>query len=178
MHPMLGPWRTVCLAAAAALLLAIPAGAADLSQPLTPLQFLVGNWIATGGHSEGGHVNRGTATFEPAAAGTALLRQDHTEVFDAAGHKTEDFGQVMLIYPEGGKLRADYFDGQHPIHYTSVSVEPDRSVRFETAPQTGAPSFRLTYTKTAADTLSVKFEMASPGQSAYQEIAAGTMHRP
>lgn len=178
MVAVLGPWRPLCLAAAATLLLAVPASAADLSQPLAPLQFLVGNWVAADGHSEGGHVNRGTATFEPAAAGTALLRQDHTEVFDSGGHKVEDFGQVMLIYPEGGKLRADYFDGQHPLHYTSVSIDPNHSVRFETAPQPGAPSFRLTYTKTAADTLSVKFEMAPPGQSGLQEIAAGTMRRP
>lgn len=178
MLAVFGPWRRVCLTAATTLLLTVPAAAADLSAPLAPLGFLLGNWVAADGHSEGGHVNHGTSTFEPAAQGTALLRQDHTEVFDASGHKIEDFGQVMLIYPDGGKLRADYFDGQHPIHYTTVSVEPQHSVRFETAPQPGAPSFRLTYVETAADTLSVKFEMSPPGQSGFQEIAAGTMHRP
>jgi hypothetical protein len=48
-------------------------------------------------------------------------------------------------------------------------------VVFNTAPNPGAPSFRLAYTLTAPNVLAVSFSIAPPGQAAFHDIATGTL---
>ncbi len=70
----------------------------------------------------------------------------------------------MLIYPEGDAIKAVYEDGErHLIHYTSTALTAGKSVTFESAPGPG-PVFRLSYSLTAPDTLSVTFGMVTAGQ--------------
>ncbi len=95
----------------------------------------------------------------------------------ADGKSIGGYDQMMLIYPEAGTLHADFLDGQHVIHYVRVEMIPNQTVTFATAEGTGAPVFHLTYSKTDANTVHIKFEMAPPGQSAFKTIAEGDVQR-
>jgi len=165
-------------AAAWALSAAAPgATAPTLSPAMQPLSFLVGHWTAIQGKAENNVVAKGVSSIEPAAEGAALLRRDRTDLFTPDGKPLQSFEQVMLIYPEGGSLHADYFDGGHVIHYVSATVDPGKSVTFLTAPAPGPPRFRLTYAAPSADRLTVKFEMAPPGATDFRTIAEGEAKR-
>jgi hypothetical protein len=173
--------RHAVTAAVVAILLAGPAFAAPakkLGPELEPLGFLVGNWTAGQGKvAATGGVATGRSAFSIEAGGAALLRRDHTSLKGADGKRAGGMDQVMLIYPEGGTVKADYSDGTHVIHYVNAQVTPGRSVVFRSASQPGAPSFRLTYEAAPEDVLKVKFEMAAPGQSEFKPVAEGQMTR-
>ena len=157
--------------------LSSPAPAQTASKPLQAIGFLVGTWTGSGKVADTGGTSRGTSTIAPDAGGAVLLRRDHTDLFDANGKPAGDFEQIMLIYPEGGTLHADYSDGEHIIHYTSAVVVAGRSVAFMSATSPSAPTFRLTYDLTDPKTLGVRFEMAPPGQTEFHAIAAGTLNK-
>ena len=161
--------------------LAIPA----LAQPATPkgtladIGFLVGDWTSgTGKVADTGDTDRGGSKITVEADGAALLRQDYTEIFDAHGKATGAFHQIMLIYPEGGTLHADYSDGEgHVIHYVRAEVVAGRSVVFTAPAQAAAPGFRLTYTLIAKNQLGVLFGLLPPGGAPFHEIASGSLHK-
>ncbi|MBW8813673.1 MAG: hypothetical protein JF588_09630 [Caulobacterales bacterium] len=159
-----------------------PASAARRPAPalkpdLAPVSFLVGRWWSDDGKvAETGQASRGRSAFSVEAGGAALLRRDHTDLLDKAGEVSGGLDQVMLIYAEGGRLRADYTDGQHVIHYASAAVTPDKSVVFTTAPGAG-PAFRLAYELVDPKTLSVAFSMAAAGGSDFRPIASGTLRK-
>jgi hypothetical protein len=153
------------------------AAPATLSPAMQPLAFLIGHWTATDGRAENKVIAKGVSNIEPAAEGAALLRRDRTDLFSSDGKPLQSFEQVMLIYPEGGALHGDYFDGTHVIHYVSATVDPGKSVTFLTAATPGPPRFRLTYTARGPDGFNVKFEMAPPGASDFTVIASGDAKR-
>jgi len=165
-----------------ALIFATTASASAQSTAVAPalagVGFLVGSWgNGAGKVAETGGTSRGSSTFEPEAGGAALLRKDRTELYGANGERTGSFEQIMLIYPEGGTLHADYTDGTHVIHYVSALVDAGRSVTFTSAAAAGAPTFRLRYELVKPGTLAVVFAMAPPGQTTFTTIAAGTLER-
>ncbi len=157
--------------------LASGVSAAELAAPLKPLAFLVGRWDGGGVVADTGGTAKGFSTITVEANGGVLLRKDHTALFDKAGKLTGGFDQVMMIYPDAGGVRADYSDGQHLIHYTSARVEPGRSVEFIGDARPGAPTFRLRYEIEGPDVLTVTFGVVPPGQTTFQPIATGELHR-
>lgn len=147
-----------------------------LKPELAGLGFLVGHWSSgTGRVADTGGTSTGSSTIRPAADGAVLLRQDRTNLFDAAGKPTGGFDQIMMIYAEGGALHADYVDAGHVIHYTSAVVASGKSVTFATAARPEAPTFRLAYALADPTTLSVVFSMAPPGSADFHPIATGAM---
>ncbi len=149
-----------------------------LKPGLADVAFLVGDWTGGRGRvADTGQTSTGSSHIEAAAGGGVLLRRDRTSLYDAAGKPAGGFEQIMMIYPEGGTLHADYADGAHVIHYVSAAVTPGKAVVFSTAAQPGAPSFRLAYTLPKPDTLEVAFAMAPPGSSDFHPIATGTLTR-
>jgi hypothetical protein len=63
---------------------------------------MTARWPIPGGTSKGGSI------ISAQSDGNALLRVDHTELFDKAGKPAGGFHQTMLIYPDNGAIRADY----------------------------------------------------------------------
>lgn len=151
---------------------------AALKPPLAPLGFMVGNWKSDDGKvPETGGTSKGGSVISVQSDGWALLRQDHTELFDKDGKPTGGFHQTMVIYPDNGTLRADYVDGEgHAIHYVSAEVVPEKSVTFSSASGQG-PVFRLRYELQAPGVLTVSFGMVPPRQSEFRLIAAGTLRK-
>jgi hypothetical protein len=167
------------IAAATAILLASPAIAQPVLKPaLAPIGFLVGNWDSGAGKvADTGGTSKGGSVFTMESDGTAILRRDHTELFDKAGKPAGGFHQTMLIYRDGGGVHADYVDGEgHAIHYTSAAVTPGKSVTFTSAAGQG-PVFRLTYELQSPDTLAVTFGMTPPGSDQFRAIASGTLKK-
>ena len=162
----------------AALVLPISANA-QATRPgpgLAGVSFLIGDWRAGEGQvAETGGRTKGRSLITLEAGGNVLLRKDHTDLFDPAGKPTGSFEQVMMIYPEGDTLHADYSDGQHVIHYVSAAIVAGQSVTFTSAPQPNAPTFRLRYSLTAPRTLGIAFDMAPPGSAGFHPIATGSL---
>ncbi len=71
----------------------------------------------------------------------------------------------MIVYPEGSRFRAVYFDNEgHVIHYV-VSFPSNHAVTFESGQEPDAPRYRLDYEASAESTVIVKFSVALPGQA-------------
>lgn len=161
------------------LLLAAPAYADMALKPaLAPIAFLVGDWDSGEGKvAETGGSSKGGSIISVESDGSALLRRDHTELFDKAGRPAGGFHQTMLIYPDGNTLKADYVDGEgHAIHYLSADVVAGKSVTFLSGTGQG-PQFKLTYEMRAPDMLAVTFGMTPPGEGAFRPIATGTLKK-
>lgn len=167
------------LSFAIALYLASPAIAQTaLKPPLAPLGFLVGNWKSDDGRvADTGGTSKGGSLMSVQSDGWALLRQDHTELFDKDGKPAGGFHQTMVIYPDTGAIHADYVDGEgHAIHYVSAEIAPGKSVSFSSAPGQG-PLFRLSYELQVPGVVMVKFGMIPPGQTEFRLIATGTLRK-
>jgi hypothetical protein len=92
-----------------------------------------------------GQRSRGSSIISVEADGNALLRRDQTQILDRRGRPKTTFRQLMIIYPEGATLHADYQDGEgHVIHYTSAVVKPGKSaaLRHRGSAATGGHSAR------------------------------------
>jgi hypothetical protein len=154
------------------------AQAAPLAPDLAGMEFLVGHWSSGTGKVTDTHgTARGSSRITVEAGGGVLLRRDHTELFDAQGKPAGGMDQIMMIYADGGTVRADYSDGAHVIHYTSAEITAGHSVVFTSAAGGAAPTFRLSYELKPSGTLAISFAMAPPGQSEFHEIAAGTAYK-
>jgi hypothetical protein len=169
--------RTSLLAAALAAI--APSGhAQEAASPIAGIAFLVGDWVAGQSVvSDTGGTAKGRSTITREAGGTVLLRRDHTDLFDAAGKPAGGFDQVMMIYPEGATLHADYVDGTHVIHYVSADIVAGSQVTFTSAAAANTPTYRLHYQRIDRDTLTVVFAMAPPASADFHPIASGSITR-
>ena len=149
MHPAL-------LLALAPTILVAQAASPD---PFAPVRFLQGVWQGTGTGAPGSAA--GTFSFDFQLDGKALLRHNATVVTPGKGPAAAH-DDLMVIFPEGGALRALYLDNEgHVIHYTGTPLA--KGIAFLSEPGPG-PRFRLTYLATAPDTVTTTFELAFPNQ--------------
>lgn len=134
------------------------------SDPWAPLRFLVGRWAGAGSGKPGEAISGGT-TFEFRLDGKVLVRDNRAEyAASEPGKPNAVHSDLMVIYPEGGGFRADYFDNEgHVIHYTVSFPEPGRTAVFETDPGGKGPRFRLVYEASKEGGLAVDFLIAPPG---------------
>ena len=132
-----------------------------------PLAFLIGEWTGEGGSGPGQGSGRGPGqgsggfSFLPEQNGTVLVRKNRADYPAAKDRPAFSHTDLMIVYKEDGdaKFRAIYFDSEdHVIHYVVEAAGDGKSVRFL------SENYRLTYTKTGADAVAIKFEIAADEQ--------------
>ena len=141
--------------------------------PLAPLQFLLGEWVADSASGGGS----GWFSFTPDLNGKVVVRKNHSENPSQSG-RTAVHDDLMIIYPEKSGLRADFFDSEgHAIHYSFSSAAPG-TVVFLSDLASSAPRFRLTYTSTAANVVKIIFDIAPPDHpDAFNNYITAHAHR-
>ncbi len=125
-------------------------------------RFLIGEWASGEGGGVPGQATQGWAKFQPDLQGRVLLRTDHSEYPATKDRPAFAHDGLMVIYAEAeGRIRADYWDNEgHVIRYAATS-DGKRAVFLSDA-VAKEPRYRLTYTATAPNEVSVKFELAPP----------------
>lgn len=139
---------------------------------------LVGEWTGEGAGNPGS--GSGTSSFQFDLQKQVLVRRSHSEYPASGGRPATVHDDLMVIYPgTGQESHAIYFDNEgHVIEYTATWSAGDDTLTFLSKPASGAPQFRLTYKKVDAQTLTVAFEMAPPGQTgAFKPYVSGRLKR-
>ena len=115
------------------------------------LKFLEGEWTAEGGGFR----------FKQELGGKVLVRRN----------KSGTHEDLMVIAGN----HADYWDNEgHVIHYNWTA--DGKSAVFLSEGDAAGPRYRLTYTSTGADSVSIRFEIAPPGKG-FQKYLEGAARR-
>ncbi len=163
--------RSLAALGASLLLIALGVPAIRAAEPPAPpkvswdsLGFLMGDWIGEGGGGPG--QGEGSFSFTPDLQGRILVRKNQAKYPATAERPAFTHDDLMVVYQEAPPaMRADYFDNEgHVIRYTVEVSKDGNSAVFLSEPSSSGPRFRLTYAKTGADTVSIKFEIAVPGK--------------
>jgi hypothetical protein len=127
-------------------------------------QFLLGEWTGKGGGEPG--QGAGGFSFSLDLQGQVLVRRNHAEYPATKERPAFSHDDLMVIYQEPPNLtRAVYFDNEgHIIHYTVGFAKDHKVMTFVSDLVPDTPRYRLTYTRTANDTVLVKFEIAPRGK--------------
>jgi hypothetical protein len=143
----------------------------DATPNWKPIEFLLGNWIGTGGGAQTGS-GQGAFSFEPQLNQHIIVRRNFAEYSSGpqAGSRHDD---LMIIYPDPAagsaspdrvhqQLRAIDWDTEgHVIQYNIATPAANVAV-FESDGMPSGPRYRLTYTLNGKN-LDGKFEIAAPG---------------
>ncbi len=127
-------------------------------------QFLLGEWEGAGSGTPG--QGAGGFTFSLDLQKRILVRRNRAD-YPATDKQTAfSHEDLMVVYQEAGApARAVYFDNEgHVINYI-VEFSPDQnSIIFLSEAKPAEPRYRLTYSKAAQKSVTIKFEVASPGK--------------
>jgi hypothetical protein len=152
----------VCLLLASAAIAQPPAPSPDW----TAWQPLLGTWIGVGGGGPG--EGTGGFTYALDLQNRVIVRRNHADYPAAHGRPAFSHTDLMIVtQPSPSETRADYYDNEgHVIRY-GASWSPDgRTLTLVSDAVPGAPRFRLTQALNGAgaDTLAIRFEIASPAR--------------
>jgi hypothetical protein len=146
---------------------AAPSAATD---PLQPVAFLEGRWVAKTQGGSASAQGAGTYTFQRELKGHVLARRTETysgckgpAAFDC------EHSDLLFIYADSDPraLKAIYFDNEgHVITYDVSVPDPATAILLSDEHKPG-PQFRLMYQLKNA-VLSGKFQMRMPGQKDWQ----------
>jgi hypothetical protein len=145
------------------LLAATPGGSRDggSQDPLAVLGPLLGRWVAEPNpHAPG---VTGWTTFSRELGERVVVRRNHAAYPAKDGKLASEHDDLMIVFTEEGRLRAEYWDNEgHVIRYDVQAPARDTLVFLSDA-RPGAPRFRLTYALSGPGTLALTFEIAPPG---------------
>jgi hypothetical protein len=155
--------RIIGIALAIGMLMAAASAYAGVPKELEPLEFLLGEWGASGDGKPGEAV--GSATFARGLQDRVIIRSSYADYPASAQAPAWRHDDLMVIYAsEGAGIRADYYDNEgHVIRY-AVAVAGPGEVSFVSEIASGAPRFRLSYKLGSDGILKGEFAMAPPGK--------------
>jgi hypothetical protein len=170
-------WRAMSVLV---LLTALSSAGAQQSRPANDwkdFDFLLGEWTWSGGGQPG--QTKGTSSVRAELNGTVLVRRTHLDY--PATKERAAFAHDDLLYfyhdPADGGVRAIFFDGEgHVIRYSLSVPHGEDSLQFVSDAAPTGTRCRMTYSRTGADSVSEKFEIAPAGKpeefATYVEFAA------
>ncbi len=126
-----------------------------------PVAFLIGDWTGEGTGQPG--QGTGAFSFQPDLEKNILVRKNRADYPATKDRAAFSHTDLMIVYHEPGaiKLRAIYFDSEgHVIHYTVDPSADGTAVQFLSEASNTNPRYRLTYSKTGADTIGIQFDVA------------------
>jgi hypothetical protein len=120
-------------------------------------QFLLGEWVTQGG---------GSLVFQFDLQGHVLLRRGHVEFPALPGQPAFARDNLMVIYPlPSDGMQAISFDNEgHVLKYSVGMTEDSRMITLVSEPLPSSPRYRTTYIKMDAQTMTIRSEIAPPGQ--------------
>ena len=125
------------------------------------LAFLIGEWEGAGDPAGA----TGGFAFARGAQDHVVVRTNYSNTpakGDLAASRHDD---LMIIYAEGGALKADYFDSEgHVIRYILQPPSRADEVVFVSEIKGTEPRYRLTYARQSAAALAGRFDVAPPGR--------------
>ncbi len=140
-----------------------------------PLEFLIGTWVGEGGGAPG--QGSGEFSFQYDLGRNILIRKNDSNYPAQGGRPAYRHDDLMIVYRQGTALRAIYFDSEDHVISYAVDSAAD-SARFISDPVPDQPRYRLTYRKTAAETVALEFEIAPPGKpDAFASYITATVRR-
>src|SRR5437764_2054866 len=111
--------------AAALLLVLAQLGLHGQGDPLADLRFLLGDWRAV--DTPAGET--GAFAFKLAVQDHVIIRTNEATYAATADRPASRHDDLLVIYPEDGSLKADYFDNEgHVIRYAVATRAPDAVV--------------------------------------------------
>jgi hypothetical protein len=143
-------------------------------------RFLVGEWSGEAGGEPGS--GRMSCSFRFDLQEHVLVRRSQTAFAPSGGAPAAVHDDLMVIYPaaQNDQPCAVYFDSQgHKIEYGSAAWSADgNDLTFVSKASPASPRFRLAYKRIDAQTISVSFEIAPPGESvAFKQHVWGRLRR-
>jgi hypothetical protein len=127
---------------------------------LAKFQFLIGEWVGTGGGSISGK-GEGGSVFKYDLDSNVIVRENYARYpaqNDNPGYTHKD---LMIIYFQSSEPKAVYFDNEkHVINYNIEFAE--NKVIFTSEELKGIPQFRLTYEGTGVNKMKLYFDIAPP----------------
>jgi hypothetical protein len=136
--------------------------AAPLAQTpatLASFKFLLGQWEGIG--DQGGAT--GGFTFASTVQDRVIVRTNYSDTPATANTPASRHDDLMVIYVDGGRVKADYFDSEnHVIRYVA-EARPGEVVLVSDI-NAAEPRYRLRYVKRSETTIDGTFEVAPPGR--------------
>lgn len=144
---------------------------------LSPWKFLIGEWVGEGTGSPG--EGTGGFTLLPDLRNTILVRRNHADYPASNDRPAFSHDDLMIIHQNGeGSILADYFDNEgHVIHYAVNFTTDSNSIIFLSDTTSPGPVYKLTYVKIDENTLSINFDIRSPGNSAFKPYITAKARR-
>ena len=88
----------------------------------------------------------GWTTFSRELGDRVVVRRNHASYPAKDGKPASDHDDLMVLFAEDGRVRAEYFDNEgHVIRYEVQAPAPPGTLVFLSEARPGAPRFRLTY---------------------------------
>jgi len=154
---------------------AADADAGPSRDPLASVGPLLGRWVAEPDPKQPGVT--GWTTFERGLGDRVVVRKNHASYPPKDGRPASEHDDLLVLFSEDGKLRADYWDNEgHVIRYDVQSTATNRLV-FLSEARPGAPRFRLTYAWPQPGKLDLTFEIAPPGATEFRPYISARLRR-
>jgi hypothetical protein len=133
---------------------------------LDRLSFMVGHWTGAGTGTPG--EGAGEFTFEWGLNRNILIRKSFAVYPATKDRPASRHDDLLIVFAENSKLRADYFDSEnHTIHYSVAVAADGKTVECLSDAIPSAPRYRLTYARAGNEnSLRLKFEIANPDKPA------------
>jgi hypothetical protein len=150
-------------------------GGAAPQDALNVVAPLLGRWVAEPDPRAPGVT--GWTTFSRELGDKVVVRKNHASYPAKEGKPASAHDDLMVIFAEDSRLRAEYFDNEgHVIRYEVQSPAPGTLV-FLSDPHPGTPRFRLTYAGVGTGPAALTFEIAPPGAAEFRPYISARLRR-